>query len=60
LTGRGSIDFEAIIPALNEVGYRGALSVEFEDPNMDREYGVREACEFIRRLDFIPAKQFPN
>src|SRR6185503_19076565 len=29
--GRGSIDFEAIIRALNEIGYGGPLSVEWED-----------------------------
>jgi hypothetical protein len=22
---------------------------------MDREYGAREACEFVKRLDFDPA-----
>jgi sugar phosphate isomerase/epimerase len=55
--GRGSLDFEAIIRALNEVGYRGPLSVEFEDPDMDREFGVREACAFVKQLDFLPAKQ---
>jgi sugar phosphate isomerase/epimerase len=58
--GRGRIDFEAIIRALNEVGYGGPLSVEFEDPDMDREHGAREACEFVRKLDFIPSKQFSN
>lgn len=54
--GRGRIDFEAIIRALNEVGYPGPLSVEVEDPEMDREDGAREACEFVRRLDLRPAK----
>jgi sugar phosphate isomerase/epimerase len=54
--GRGRIDFESIIRALNGVGYRGPLSVEFEDPHMDREYGVREACEFVRRLDFASSE----
>ncbi len=55
--GRGSLDFEAIIRAFNEVGYRGPLSVEWEDMGMDREHGAREACEFIRRLDFEPSKR---
>jgi len=53
--GRGSIDFEAIIRALNEVGYDGPLSVEWEDPGMDREHGAAEACEFVRALDFAPS-----
>ncbi len=53
--GRGSIDFEEIIRALNEVKYGGPLSVEWEDPGMDREAGAREACQFVQNLDFLPA-----
>jgi sugar phosphate isomerase/epimerase len=58
--GRGLIDFEAIIQVLNEVGYDGPLSVEFEDPNMDREDGAREGLTFVRNLDFTPSKQIQN
>jgi sugar phosphate isomerase/epimerase len=50
--GRGDIRFEDIIVALNDVGYRGPLSVEWEDARMDREYGATEAAAFVRRLDF--------
>jgi sugar phosphate isomerase/epimerase len=50
--GRGGVDFEAIIRALNDVGYRGPLSVEWEDSGMDRLEGARESCEFVQRLDF--------
>lgn len=50
--GRGQINFEAIIRALNRIGYSGPLSVEWEDSGMDREHGAREACEFLRRLCF--------
>ena len=53
--GRGGIDFEGIIRALNEIGYEGPLSVEWEDPGMDREHGAAEALEFVRALDFEPA-----
>lgn len=53
--GRGSIDFEPIIRALNEIGYSGPLSVEWEDPGMDREHGAAEACDFVRSLDFPPS-----
>jgi sugar phosphate isomerase/epimerase len=53
--GRGSIDFEEIIRALNEAKYAGPLSVEWEDPGMDREAGAREACQFVQNLDFSPA-----
>ena len=50
--GRGNIDFEAIIRSLNRIRYNGPLSVEWEDSGMDREHGAREACEFVRKVDF--------
>lgn len=50
--GRGGIDFEEIIRALNVINYRGPLSVEWEDAAMDREFGAQEACEFVHALDF--------
>ncbi len=50
--GRGGVNFEEIIRALNGIGYGGPLSVEWEDSGMDREHGAREACEFVRRLEF--------
>ena len=34
--GRGDINFEEIIVALNDVSYRGPLSVEWEDVNRQR------------------------
>ncbi|MCX7624998.1 MAG: sugar phosphate isomerase/epimerase [Candidatus Sumerlaeaceae bacterium] len=55
--GRGRIDFEAIIRALNEIRYEGPLSVEWEDSWMDRLHGAREACAFVRALDFPPSAQ---
>lgn len=50
--GRGGVNFEEIIRALNAAGYDGPLSVEWEDAGMDRDAGAREACEFVKRLDF--------
>ena len=50
--GRGDIRFEDIIVALNEVGYRGPLSVEWEDGKMDRQHGATEAASYVRGLDF--------
>ncbi|MDG2149657.1 MAG: sugar phosphate isomerase/epimerase [Planctomycetota bacterium] len=50
--GRGRIDFESIVRILNHVGYEGPLSVEWEDPMMDREHGATEAAAFVRQLDF--------
>jgi sugar phosphate isomerase/epimerase len=54
--GRGGVNFEEIIRALNAIGYDGPLSVEWEDVGMDREAGAREAAEFVKRLDFTPSK----
>jgi sugar phosphate isomerase/epimerase len=53
--GRGMIDFESLIVALNDVGYAGPLSVEWEDSRMDRVHGATESAAFCRRLDFAPA-----
>ena len=53
--GRGKIQFDEIIRALNRIGYRGPLSVEWEDSGMDREHGATEACEFVKRIDFPPS-----
>ncbi|MGI8604257.1 MAG: sugar phosphate isomerase/epimerase family protein [Verrucomicrobiales bacterium] len=50
--GRGNINFEKIIRALNEVGYSGPLSVEWEDGGMDREFGAAESCAYVKRVDF--------
>jgi len=53
--GRGRINFEEIIRALNAINYQGPLSVEWEDGGMDREFGAREACAFVRKIDFAPS-----
>jgi len=54
--GRGNINFEEVMRALNSIGYNGPLSVEWEDNGMDREYGAKEACAFVRRMDFPSSK----
>jgi sugar phosphate isomerase/epimerase len=52
--GRGSLDWEGIIRALNAAGYDGTLAVDWEDPGMDRACGAEEACKWVKRLDFEP------
>jgi sugar phosphate isomerase/epimerase len=52
--GRGMVDFEAIIVALNDIHYHGPLSVEWEDARMDRVFGGKESAAYCRRLDFAP------
>lgn len=55
--GRGGVDFEEIVRALNRIGYDGPLSVEWEDSGMDRRQGAPEAAGFVRKLDFQPSRQ---
>ena len=33
---------------MNQIGYEGPLSVEWEDCGMDREYGAAEAARFVK------------
>lgn len=54
--GHGDIDFEEIIVALNDIGYQGPLSIEWEDSRMDREHGAEEACAAIKKADFKPSE----
>jgi len=50
--GRGNINFEKIIRALNDIEYKGPLSVEWEDGAMDREAGASESAEFVKKVVF--------
>ena len=52
--GRGDINFEDIIVALNDIAYTGPLSIEWEDGRMDREHGATEAAAYTRQVDFRP------
>lgn len=53
--GHGDVNFEEIIRALNDMNYNGPLSVEWEDSGMDREFGAKQALEFVRKVDFKPS-----
>jgi sugar phosphate isomerase/epimerase len=55
--GHGGVDWEALMRALNDIGYEGPLAVEFKDSGMNREYGAEDACKFVKRLDFEPARR---
>lgn len=50
--GRGDVDFEEIIVALNDIQYAGPLSVEWEDARMDRFHGAAESCAYVKSIDF--------
>ncbi len=53
--GHGSVDFEEIIRELNAMKYTGPLSVEWEDNGMEREFGAKEAVEFVKKINFSPS-----
>lgn len=53
--GHGGVNFEEIIRVLNDMGYEGPLSVEWEDSGMDRVDGATEAAAFVKRVDFKPS-----
>ena len=52
--GRGHVDFNEIVRELNEIGYEGPLSVEWEDSGMERMAGAKEACEFTKSINISP------
>jgi sugar phosphate isomerase/epimerase len=54
--GHGDVDLEAVIRALNRIGYEGPLSIEWEDSGMDREWGAPDALGHVRRADFAPSQ----
>ncbi len=54
--GRGDVKWDQIVRALNRVGYKGPLSIEWEDSGMDREFGAPEALAMIRKQDFTPSQ----
>lgn len=53
--GRGDVDFDALLRALDRIDYAGPLSVEWEDAGMDRKHGAREALAYVRRIQFPSA-----
>ena len=53
--GHGDVDFDAIIRALNQIGYDGPLSIEWEDSGMERVFGGTEACAFTKKINFSPS-----
>ena len=50
--GRGGVQFEEIIRALNAFGYTGPLSVEWEDSGMDREHGAAGSLPVLQERRF--------
>ncbi len=53
--GRGDVQWDPIIRSLNQIGYEGPLSIEWEDATMNRDQGGPEALAFVREKDFSPS-----
>jgi sugar phosphate isomerase/epimerase len=54
--GHGDVPWKHIFRKLNEIGYDGPISIEWEDSGMDRELGAPESLEYIAKLNFDPPK----
>lgn len=50
--GRGDVDWDAVVRALNQIDYQGPLSIEWEDSGMERERGVQEALAMVQQNNF--------
>jgi sugar phosphate isomerase/epimerase len=53
--GRGQVPWEDVFRMLNSIGYRGPISVEWEDAGMDRLAGAPAALAFLRGFAFEPS-----
>ncbi len=55
--GRGGVEWEGLVRALDRIGYAGPLSVEWEDVGLDREIAAPEALAYVRRLAGGPSQR---
>lgn len=55
--GRGDVQWDLVIRALNHIGYEGPLSIEWEDSGMEREWGVRDALKMVKENNFSVSGQ---
>ena len=53
--GRGGVPWERVFRALNDIGYTGPFSIEWEDNGMNRELGAPEALAMVRRVAITPS-----
>jgi sugar phosphate isomerase/epimerase len=53
--GHGDIRWDELIRKLNQIGYAGPLSIEWEDSGMEREWGAQDALAFVKKLNFSPS-----
>jgi sugar phosphate isomerase/epimerase len=53
--GYGSVNFNDIIREINKIGFKGPLSIEWEDNGMERWYGAQDAYGYIKKLNYSPS-----
>ena len=53
--GHGDVDFENLIRELNSINYKNPLSVVWEDSDINKENGVKEALTFVKNMNFSPS-----
>ncbi|GGL97824.1 sugar phosphate isomerase/epimerase family protein [Nakamurella endophytica] len=59
--GHGDVPFEDAFRALDAIGYRGPISIEWEDAGMSRLHGAPEALAYVRSLLWDrPAARFDS
>lgn len=49
------MQWDPIMRSLNQIGYQGPLSIEWEDATMHRDQGAQEALHFTREKDIAPS-----
>ena len=52
--GHGDVPWELVLRTLHAIGYRGPISIEWEDAGMDRLVGAPDALQFLRLISFEP------
>jgi sugar phosphate isomerase/epimerase len=52
--GHGDVPWDHVFRMLNQIGYQGPVSIEWEDSGMDREVGAPESLAYARRMNFDP------
>lgn len=58
--GRGDVKWDPFLRALDRINYTGPLSVEWEDPGVDRDFGAREALTMLRKVVFTRSDRLPD
>ena len=56
--GHGDVDFASFFRSLDQIGYTGALSIEYQDSTLDRDWVAQDAFALVRRMASEPSRGF--